>query len=358
MTVSEWLTHAGSFVPLTVIIGIILISGFFAGRSIHKIKLPVILGYMLTGVIIGPSFLNIASEEVQNHLDSFVQITLTLVALHIGLELKITDLRALGKSIWVIIFSESFFAFVGTAGLVFLFTDNIPLAILAGGVAPASAPAGTVAVIQEYKASGKLTKSLYAVIGFDDGLAIIIFGFALAFVHYFFSSSALHTSSDTVALIIKPLGEIGLCFVLGVAFATVFYFMSSKTSSSPDMFALTIAFILISNYICVLTKSSIILTNMITGLILGNLKRKRIRENLEGPLKEMMPFLYILFFVLAGAHLEISRLSSISVLGIVYVVGRLLGLMGGAWFGGYWYSSTYFVKYPRGRYNLRFKKEE
>ncbi|MGM0440578.1 MAG: cation:proton antiporter [Chlamydiota bacterium] len=334
MNLIEQVSSSFYLLPSTLIIGIIIIAGFFFGRSVHRLKFPAILGYMLAGVVLGPSFLNIANNDIQQHLDFFVQITLALVALNIGLELKIKELWGSGRSILCIILSESFMAFLLTGTMVFLLTHNIPLAVLLGCVAPASAPAGTVAVIQEYKSHGKLTKALYAVVGFDDGLAIIIFGFALAFVKFWFAYQGDSFASYSILpLFLQPLQEIGLSFLLGVMFAVGFYLLAKKIADPRETLVLLLGFILITASISKAAGASIILSNMVMGLILGNIPTRDFRSNIEIPLMDIMPFMYIMFFVLAGAHLDISRLGSISLLGLVYVLGRTSGLLGGAWLG-------------------------
>jgi len=97
-------------------------------------------------------------------------MALGFVAVSIGLELDLRSLKRLGAGIIWAILAESFGAFLVVFGGIYALTRNVPLALIFAAVAHASAPAGTVAVIEEYKAKGSLTKALYAVVGFDDGL--------------------------------------------------------------------------------------------------------------------------------------------------------------------------------------------
>jgi len=162
------------------LLGAAMIIAFYAGKAVRFAKLPSLIGYMIVGVILGPSVLHLFDDSSMERLTFITQIALGFVAFSIGSELNLSSLRRLGTGIISIILAESFGAFFIVVIALYLLTRDLPMSLIFGSMAPASAPAGTVAVIQEYRAKGSLTKALYAVVGFDDGLAIIIFGFAAA----------------------------------------------------------------------------------------------------------------------------------------------------------------------------------
>ncbi|MCK5244359.1 MAG: cation:proton antiporter, partial [Desulfobacterales bacterium] len=134
---------------LLTLLGIAAVAGFYMGHLARRAKLPALIGYMIFGVIIGPSVLNIFDEPSIERLSFIAEIGLGFVAVTIGSELRISSLKRVGWSIVFIIFAESFMAFLVVAGALYLLTSDIALAIMFGAMAPASAPAGTVAVIQE-----------------------------------------------------------------------------------------------------------------------------------------------------------------------------------------------------------------
>ncbi|MCJ7766543.1 MAG: cation:proton antiporter, partial [Thiovulaceae bacterium] len=151
-------------------LGVSLLLAFYIGQSARFIRLPMILGYMVTGIILGPSVLGMIDPEGLEQLSFVIDVGLGIVAFSIGTELDLFSLKRLGFGIVTVIFAESFGAFMLVFFFVYLFSQDLVLAILLGAIAPASAPAGTVAVIKEYKAKGPMTKALYAVVGFDDAL--------------------------------------------------------------------------------------------------------------------------------------------------------------------------------------------
>ena len=256
--------------PVLIIIGLMIFAGFYFGKAMKFIRLPTIIGFMVIGVVLGPSLFNLIDEPAQHGFSFITDIALGFVALSIGLELKLSSLKKLGRGIIVIIFMESFLAFaVVTVGL-FLLTGNLPLSLLFGAIAPASAPAGTVAVIQEYRASGSLTKALYAVVGFDDGLGIIIFGFAAAIAKSILVQASGGIEESFFILLLRPLKEIGLSVVVGGIAALLFSLLARRLKNPRDVFILIFALVLISTGICTALGLSLILTTLIFGLIIVN----------------------------------------------------------------------------------------
>ncbi len=319
--------------PIILLIGLTIIFGFYFGRNMKFIKLPSIIGYMLLGVILGPSILNIMSDGLQEQLSFITEIALGFVAFSIGLELKFSSLKKLGISIIYIIFAESFGAFILVFSGLYLLTRNLPLALIFAAIAPASAPAGTVAVIQEYKAKGSLTKALYAVVGFDDGLGIIIFGFAAAIVRAVLLRETGAVSENFWSMMLYPFKEIIFSFLLGGIIATIFSLLTRKLQNAGDILILIFGFILASNGICTVFHLSLILTNMVFGMIVVNTQSHSLLQKIHDRLPLVMPLLFILFFTLAGANLHLNVLPSLGILGIVYVLTRSGGLIAGAKIG-------------------------
>jgi len=316
-----------------MVVGIMILAGFYFGKTMKFIKLPSIIGYMLIGVILGGSILNLISHDRQISLSFITEMALGFVALSIGLELKFSTLKSQGTAIILIILFESFLAFgVVTAGI-FLLTKNLPLALIFGSIAPASAPAGTVAVIKEYKAKGPLTSALYSVVGFDDGLCIIIFGFASAIAKNLLLTSAGAEAQSFLHLIGEPLMEIGLSLVVGLAAGYLFSLLVRKLKHSRDILILMIATVLFISGLSTLMNLSLILTNMVLGIYIVNSQSSRINSIIRDELEGIMPLLFIMFFVLAGANLHLAALPALGLLGLVYILSRSFGLMSGATLG-------------------------
>ena len=326
-----WVGHLAF--PSLVVVGMITLAGMYMGKTMKYLRLPSIIGFMLVGVLLGPSLAGLLAVENQARLSFITEMALGFVAVSIGLELSFAALKQQGPAIILIIFSESLLAFVlVTLGIYFL-TRDLSLALLFGSIAPASAPAGTVAVIQEFKSRGSLTKALYAVVGFDDGLGIIIFGFASAVARGLLAGETGGGEAAILARLAAPLVEIGLSVLVGALAALLFCLLARRLNVSRDIFILIFALVLISTGVSAWLRLSYILTNMVMGIVIVNTQRHALLQMIRDELTEFMPLLFILFFVLAGANLHVAALPTLGFLGVVYVFCRSAGLMGGAWIG-------------------------
>lgn len=327
----NWIHHLG--LPALLITGVMTLSGFYTGKIMKFVKLPSIIGFMIIGVALGPSLIDILSEEIQHNFSFITDIALSFVAISIGLELKFSTLKKQGKPIIWIIFIESFMAFIIVTASVYALTGDLPMALIFGSIAPASAPAGTVAIIQEYRAKGSLTSALYSVVGFDDGLGIIIFGFASAIASHLIVNTGAGESGSILLLLSKPLLEILFSIIIGLISGVIFSFIAKKISEKRDLLIILFGTVLVITGICKIMNLSLILTNMVAGMVVVNTQDRKLIQQLGDQMKNVMPLFFVLFFVLAGANLHLAALPALGVLGLVYIGGRTAGLMGGSFLG-------------------------
>jgi len=312
--------------------GIMVLAGFFLGEAARRIKLPALIGYMTGGLLLGPSVTGVLDHQAMASLSFLTQLGLGLVAFTIGSELDLQALKKLGRAIVVIIFAESFLAALVVVAAIFLLTGDLAMALLFGAMAPASAPAGTVAVIQEYRARGELTKALYAVVGFDDGLAVILYGVLFALVKVTLAAGP-DPGTGILPALVRPLGEITASIGVGCVVGWCFRQLARPIRKPQESLILLAGVVLTTTGLSELANLSVILSNMTVGLVVANLDPDTTLERLRTPLMTVMPLVYILFFSLAGAHLELASLTSLGLIGAVYIAGRSGGLMGGAWLG-------------------------
>lgn len=311
-----------------VLIGLGTIIAIYTGKLAQKGRLPSVMGFMLLGTILGPSVLHLLTEELQDKLSFINDIALGFVALSVGLELSFKALRKQGKAIIWIILSESLFTAIVVTAVVGLITHNWPFALILGAIAPASDPAGTVAVIQDDRARGPLTQALYAVVGFDDGLGIVIFGFASAIAVQLLNSTAF-----SPWLLVTPLLEIAGSVAVGLVLGGLSGVLSSRIESKRESLTLTFGVVLLASGLANALNLSLILTNLIIGITVVNSQSQRTGRHVGESVSAVMPLLFTLFFMLAGAHLDIAALPSLGLIGLVYVLARSFGLIGGAWIG-------------------------
>ena len=320
-------------VSMLTLLGIAAIAGLYTGYLARRVKLPAIIGYMILGVILGPSVLNLFDDSAMDRLSFLTEIGLGFVAVTIGSELSISSLKRVGWGMVSIIFAESIMAFLVVTGALYFLTSDLPLSIIFGAMAPASAPAGTVAVIQECRAKGSLTKAIYAVVGFDDGLAVIIFGFAAAISRSLLIGEASGTGSSILPGLWAPILEISASLLLGWIIGYLFCRLVSKLRDSRDILIILFGIVLLATGLSIRLHLSLILTNMMIGFVLVNSRQGALVQRVRGPLLEIMPLIFILFFCFAGAHLKVFDIPALGSLGLVYILARSVGLIAGARLG-------------------------
>jgi len=322
-----------SYMPPLVVLGVVIILGFYLGNFIRRFRLPSLIGFMIIGVLFGESFLGLFHEEVLGKLSFITEISLGLIAFIIGSELKLRSLKQLGMGIVLVILAESLGAFIAVFLSVWALTGNLPMALIFGAMAPASAPAGTVAVIQEYRARGSLTKALYAVVGFDDGLAILIFGFAASLAKLILVAAATGRNESILLAMRAPALEIVFSIVAGLVIGLILSLLILPLKNRSDFLIIVMGSVFLATGIAIKFNLSLILTNMAMGIVLTNTRRESLVNQVTESLSTIMPFIFLLFFALAGAHLNIIELPHLGILGVIYILARSAGLIGGARIG-------------------------
>lgn len=319
-------------VSVIALVGFAIVAGLYSGKLARKTGLPSLIGFMIAGALLGVSVFKVFDESVLRNLSFIPDIALGFVAFSIGSELNLNVLKRLGKSITAILLCETLLAFLLVTAAVLLVTGgDWAFALIFGAMAPATAPAGTVAVIQEYKAKGDLTQAMYAVVGFDDGIAILIFGFASAASKAILASET-GGSTDLLATALEPAREIFLSIVVGLLLGFIYSRLVSLIRSQNNIPALTFGFVCLAVGSALTYGFSPILTPMVLGFVLSNTSRS-MTSSVATRMRPLMPLIFILFFFIAGAHLKIGSLPSLGLLGLVYILARSTGKIFGARLG-------------------------
>ena len=174
---------------------------------------------------------------------------------------------------------------------------------------------------------------MYAVVGFDDGLGIVIFGFALAIGLSMLGAQQGGESPSFVSLIGLPIIEILASLGVGAALALLFSLLARKRRSSSEILILLTAFLFFCTGIAVRLGFSFILANMMIGVLVVNTQPSPFVQRIREVLSPLMPFLFLLFFALAGANLHVAALPALGLVGAAYIVARSAGKIGGATLG-------------------------
>lgn len=333
-------------------IAIALFVGLLFTRVIKPFGLPAVTGYLIAGVLIGPyglgalgnwlgvEGLGFTSMSYIEHFGVISDVALGFIAFSIGNEFRLSQLKKIGKQATVIGIVQALVAavFVDIALCVLsliLGEEILPMsvAITLGAVATATAPAATLMVVRQYKAKGKLTDILLPVVALDDAVGLIVFA-----VSFGIAKGMVSGHVDVFSIIINPLIEIVASLLLGTVMGFLFsetekhfHSRSKRLSVSVTFVILTVAITMIQIPIGPVTIStSSLLSCMMLGTIFCNVCESS--EELMDRVDRWTTPLFVLFFVISGAELELSVFTQLSIVGIgvVFIVFRSLGKMIGS----------------------------
>jgi len=313
-------------------LGFILLAGLTAGKVIRRLKFPVVTAYLLLGILTGPFVFNLISQKILNASGLISFIVLGFVAFSLGQNFSFESFKRIGKSvIWISVLGACLPWFLVTAAVFLMFGQPFHVALLFGAIASATAPAATVLVIRDYKAKGSFTDTLLATVAIDDAWCLVIFAVSLALA----KAMAVHgiASSALIRTVLSAIVEIGGAFILGWIMAWMLGFLSRFARSQGELLVFLLGFILFNTGVAMYLGLSVLLANMFLGAVLVNIHKLSFK--FFDTLRDVDLPLYLLFFVLAGANLEIGLLPALGVLGAGYVVFRSMGKIFGALLGGY-----------------------
>ncbi len=321
-----------------LIAALMLLLGFIFGRVLKKIGLTEVLAYIIAGIVLGP----VLRFKVSSSFDSVVTaITLSFVAYMVGLSFSFKFLKKMGQKIVTILVIEvvitSFIVWLA----VFVFTKNLPLAIILGSLAPATAPAGTIAVIRDLKAKGSLTDVAIAIVGLDDAAGIIIYSFGIVLTR-----SLLGGTVNVNNFILRPLWEIFGAVILGAAVGFIVSFFTNKARLSKDhVFIISIGTVMLSWGLAQVIGVSAILTCMVFGTVMVNFNMS-VSNQSNRLIDSIMSPIFILFFAAIGTEIDFSKFLGMLGLVLIYCLGRSLGKVVGCGLGGILsHSEPKIVKY-------------
>ena len=307
-------------------LGLMIFVGMALGRLVKKIKLPNVTGYLLAGLLLGPSILGLLSEEFLSGITVISDAALGFIAFSIGNEFKISYFKRVGATPIIIACLESFFAVAFVTVALMLAGCSTTFSLVLGSIAAATAPAATIMVIKQYKAKGPVTETLLSVVAIDDATALIMYSISIA------AATALSGGNATVKeLVLKPVIEIGGALVVGAILGFLFLLPMKAFKKDGNRLSLIIAFIFVGLGLSQLCGFSSLLLCMAMGAVVANFS-----PDVNQIMKlsdRITPPIFMLFFVASGADLKLSVLPAVGLVGVIYIVVRVIGKMFGASLG-------------------------
>jgi Kef-type K+ transport system membrane component KefB len=315
--------------------------GFLGSRVAAKIKLPSITGYLLVGILIGPSGINVVPEAQITQLSHIVTpVVLGVIAYMIGGSLPLSKIKGLKRNILVITCFEAGCAWMFALVLVTLlsplllpdlaldFKTSLAMGIVIGGISLATAPAVTMAIIEELKVKGPLPTTLLGVVALDDALAIIAFAISIGVGANILGSD---TAAPMINLLLQDVILVVVSILAGFMLAPILLLVTRFTRNRQESLVAILAIVIIASEMAHILNLFPLLTNMVLGFTVVNIQKES--EDNFGVLRDIQTVMFSLFFSVAGAHLNLSIIQSAGILALVIVLGRCAGKLVGAWLG-------------------------
>ena len=329
-------------------IGIAMFAGLFLSRLTSKWNLPDVTSYLVAGVLVGPLVLGrlgipglgFSSFAFVEEMGLLCDVALGFIAFSIGSEFRISALRKTGRQATII---AIFQALTATAlvdlvllGLHLILGDRLPVStcLILGAIATATAPAATLMVINQYKSRGPVTDMLLPVVALDDAVGLIVFAVSTGIARALTDGAA-----NFVSLLINPLVEISGSLLLGAVLGWIFSAVEKFFNSGSKRLSLAVAFVIICTALSKLHFSlpgglhigfSSLLVTMMCSTVFCNLCD--FSEEIMHRAERWTAPVYVLFFVISGAELDLTVFADLAVVGvgIAYILSRSAGKIFGA----------------------------
>lgn len=313
--IAEFLIAIGSILLLS------LATDFLGKRTF----LPRVTLLLIFGIIVGDEVLGVIPLNVTSRFEIITDISLLMIGFLLGGKLTLNSFKYDSRQIiWI-----SLSAALGTTLLVTiaLITMGISteIAILLGCISAATAPAATFETVQESNNNNKFSKLLLAIVAIDDAWALILFSLGLAFI------SIINGGQDSSTHLIHASYDIFGALLIGGLIGVPAAILTGRVKPGQPMLTEALGLVFICGGISLWLDVSFLISAMTMGAIVTLLAKHHDYafheiENIE------RPFL-VVFFILAGATLEVSMLAGLGLIGLVYILARISGKLVGAWIG-------------------------
>ncbi len=328
-------------------LSVALFAGLMLSRLAKLVKLPAVTAYLVAGILIGPYLLGALNvpglgftsmADIKTY-EIIPDVALGFIAFSIGNEFRLAQLKQTGKQATVIgIFQAVITTLIVDAALIglhFLIPDKLPLpsAIVLGAVASATAPAATLMVVRQYKSKGPLTDILLPIVALDDAVGLVLFA-----VSFGVAKALISGSVDIISVVLEPILEVVLSLLLGFVMGVLFTFFekffhsrSKRLAMSVTFVFLTVALSMLEFEICgIHVAFSSLLVCMMLGTVFCNMCD--FSEELMDRVDRWTAPLFILFFVISGAELELATFKDpiVVMIGLAYIISRSAGKYFGA----------------------------
>ena len=288
-------------------------------RVTRLVRLPNVTAYLIAGVLIGPGVLNLLNSDSIGTLSVLTSVSLGFIAFSIGDEFKLSTLKQIGSQAMIITLFEALGAIVLVDCITVALGFPPAMCITLGALAASTAPAATLMVVRQYKADGPLTRMLLPVVAADDAIGLIAYSISINVA----IALAQHESLNMVSAFLIPLVQIVVALLSGALIGFVAALSHRFFRSHTNRMSIAIAGVFACTALADQFGLSSLLMCMAMGAVYVNLRDDA--ERVLGCVDDWTYPLFMLFFVISGASLDIGSLPKFGLHGIVNIFTRFCG---------------------------------
>jgi len=306
--------------PNLLVLGLFLMFGGRAYAIARYLRLPRVTLLVISGIIIGPSGFDLVPDEIVELFPIMSYIALSMIAFRLGETFINFDLLQNGPRIFIISLGKAIASATLVFTVAFLIQEDLVLALLLAGLAPASAPAATLDVINETNSRGALTDTIIRVLAVDNVLGILIFTILLVV------SEVIAGAGNPSTEIIEGMWEIGGAVLLGLTIGwPMARLAGGLKKGKPSLLEIT-GFLLLCAGLAYQLQVSYLLACIILGATVAK-NRAQPKINIFQTIEEVNEPFLVIFFLLAGCELDLSAIGSLGLIGVLYVLARCIGFI-------------------------------
>lgn len=304
-----------------------------AGHLVKFAKIPEVTGYIIAGLVLGPSGVGWIGESNIAGLSIFSEVALGLILFSIGSIFQFDRFRHIRRNVVRITITDAVIVFGLMTMTMLMMGQGWTVSFILGVVAIETAAASTLMVIREYNAAGPLTENLTGMIAINNVLCLTAFSILVSTIRI--TDALTHSDGNMMSALYRPLyllvwqllGSVCLGYLLGVVLSS----WATKVVEHGETLILLIGCLLLCVGLAVYLELSTLVASLAIGATAANFSSHS-RRLAEVQSRTDPPF-YAIFFVIAGANLHIGLLKSLGLVGIAYVIARGAGKYLGARWG-------------------------
>lgn len=318
-----WAVGQLAFTHVTVTLGVLFTAALLAGAAGRVLRLPRVTSYLLVGIMLGPSVLDLIPPDHITQFEPLTRLAIALVLFTLGCHFPLARARRIARRVLRLSAGELCTTFLLVAAGLPLLGASWSVALMLGALALATAPATTILVLKETQSEGTVTEYANALVAINNLVSIVVF--ELLFLAILFAGGRLDSSLGTQ--IARLANDLAGSVAVGVAAGLAVSFGCGIVGEGRRL-VLLVGLITLVLGVCLAAEMPYLLAFLAMGVTVAN-SSDQTRQVLS-ELDRLTGLLCVMFFVTHGAELELDKLHAAGWIGAGYIIlrtgGKYLGI--------------------------------